>query len=283
MKKAIQILAIGFIMIGLALAVHHIRALNAHALLNRQLQTMRDGLPQLQAMTDGGAEEGQRFHLPFFQAPPNAGQSLQEAGQLPEDPFSGLRQPSWDIIPSRLLPFFDQNHDFAGWIKIADTNIDYPIVKANDNEYYLNHDFNQQASRTGAIFMDYRNVGNFEDVHTIIYGHRMKDRTMFYDLMKYKNPSFYEQHRSLSIETLYGWKEYRVFAAYNTSTDFYFIETRFEQQSHQAFIDAIRKKSLFDWDTEISEEDRILTLATCSQDFINARFVVHAKLINPAE
>jgi sortase B len=196
-------------------------------------------------------------------------------------PFADLRRFQLPVKASPLMDLFNQNNDLVGWIKIDDTRIDYPIVKGKDNDFYLRRGFDRENNRAGSIFMDYRNIGDGSDLHTIIYGHRMRNQSMFYDLLSFQDPSFYESHRVIAIETLYGRKEYRVFAAYTTSTDFYFIQTRFDPSTYAKFIAEVKNRSDYDWDTKVHFGDPILTLATCSYDFEDARFVVHAVLINP--
>jgi sortase B len=179
-------------------------------------------------------------------------------------------------------PFSDLlrlNTDLVGWLKIEDTRIDYPVVRGRDNDFYLNHGFDRKKNRAGTIFMDYRNIGDGSDRHTIIYGHKMKDQSMFYDLLLFRDPDFYEEHRLITLQTLYGPKQYRVFAAYTTKTDFYFIRTRFDEQSYDAFIGEIMQRSDFAWDTLVDDQDKLLTLVTCAHDFQDAHYVVHAVLI----
>ena len=189
-------------------------------------------------------------------------------------------RPTMAIKANPLSELFRQNTDLVGWLKIADTRIDYPVVKGRDNEFYLDHGFDRQKNRAGAIFMDYRNLGDGSDPHTIIYGHKMKNKSMFYDLLLFRDNKFYAANRTLTLQTLYGPKQYRVFAAYTTSTDFYFIRTRFDEDSFATFIAEIQQRSDHAWDTPVGFQDRLLTLVTCSHDFQDSRYVVHAILID---
>lgn len=199
-----------------------------------------------------------------------------ETTPVETDVFDQLRKELPTSETNSLYDLFLENDDFVGWITIPDTRIDYPIVKASDNDYYLKHDFYGQPSKAGSIFMDYRNIGNWSDQHTIIYGHKIKNKTMFYDLLRFRDPDFYRDNRILVFETLRGPIYYKVFAAYTTGPDFYFINTRFDEVSHANFIRQIRGRSDFDWDTDVDFTSKILTLATCSHDFEDSRYVVHA-------
>lgn len=174
------------------------------------------------------------------------------------------------------------NSDYMGWINISDTPIDYPIVKSNDNEFYLTRDFYKQYLFSGSIFMDYRNEG-FEDKNVVIYGHSMKDLSMFGSLKKLKNLDYLQQNKTISITTKENKKLiYQIFGVYvmepndteaisiNFNTDDEFI----------SYIDKIMNKSIYTSDLEVNNIDKILTLYTCSYGFDDARLIIHAKLIN---
>lgn len=174
------------------------------------------------------------------------------------------------------------NSDYMGWINISDTPIDYPIVKSNDNEFYLTRDFYKQYLFSGSIFMDYRNEG-FEDKNVVIYGHSMKDLSMFGSLKKFKNLDYLQQNNTISITTKENKKLiYQIFGVYvmepndteaisiNFNTDDEFI----------SYIDKIMNKSIYTSDLEVNNMDKILTLYTCSYEFDDARLIIHAKLIN---
>jgi len=197
-----------------------------------------------------------------------------------EDVFDALRQ-TWPSKPANpLYGLFLENDDLVGWLNIPNTRIDYPVVRDAGNEYYLKHDFNRSPSKSGSIFMDYRNIGDGSDHHTIIYGHNMKNKTMFYDLLSFRDPEFYSENRILTLETMWGELRYKVFAAYTAGPDFYFITTQFDEASLAEFIREIQARSDYEWDTEVNYSDRILTLTTCSHDFEDSRYVVHAVLID---
>jgi len=147
----------------------------------------------------------------------------------------------------------DKIDNYVGWITIGNTPIDYPIVRGNDNDFYLNHDFNGNPYIGGAIFMDRRNIGNNLDAHTIIYGHYMKDGSMFTALNKYLDPQFLAKNSTITINYLYETVEYRVVEAYYVSADTYELPL------------------------EISDpNERRLTLSTCNYILDNGRMIVHA-------
>ncbi|MGX4601420.1 class B sortase [Faecalimicrobium sp. JNUCC 81] len=174
------------------------------------------------------------------------------------------------------------NSDYMGWINIDNTPIDYPIMKRNDNEFYLNRGFDRQYLISGSIFMDYRNKG-FQDKNVIIYGHHMKDQSMFGALKKFKDLNYLEKNKYIHITT----KEnenlmYEVFGVYVTdANDTETISNQFNtEEEFNSYIEMILSKSIYNLNINIKDTDRILTLSTCSYEFSDARLVVHAKLIN---
>lgn len=172
------------------------------------------------------------------------------------------------------------NEDLAGWITIPGTAVDYPVVKTDNNDFYLDHNVYKEPAKAGAIFMDFRNTGTAEDLHTILYGHNMKDGSMFRDLMRYKKEDYFDRHPVIEFNTLYAEMKWEIFSVYVTAADFHYIETCFPTvDEYGYFLDSIKKRSLFKRDTGVTVEDRILTLSTCSYEFDDARFVVHARRI----
>lgn len=172
------------------------------------------------------------------------------------------------------------NEDLAGWVRIPGTAIDYPVVKTDNNDFYLNHNIHKQPARAGAIFMDFRNSGTAEEPHTILYGHNMKDGSMFRDLMRYKREDFLNRHSIIEFNTLYEKMKWEIFSVYVTAADFNYIQTYFPTRNEFGiFLDSIKERSLFKRDIVVAVEDKILTLSTCSYEFTDARFVVHAKRI----
>ncbi|MDM1009526.1 class B sortase [Clostridium perfringens] len=177
---------------------------------------------------------------------------------------------------------YNINSDYMGWINIENTPIDYPIMKSNDNEFYLTRDFNKQYLVSGSIFMDYRNKG-FQDKNVVIYGHHMKDTSMFGPLKKFKNPEYLKKNRYISITTKNNEKLiYEIFGVYITrSDDTECIIVNFnDEEDFNSYISNIFSKSIYDSHISVKNTDKLLTLSTCSYEFDNARLVIHAKLIN---
>ena len=173
------------------------------------------------------------------------------------------------------------NEDTIGWISIADTAIDYPIVQADDNSYYLTHDCNHDESKHGSIFMDYRNAADFSDNHTILYGHNMKDGSMFHDLHEYSKHGFFNEHTSIKVYSQGVYRKWVIFSTYSTEPDFNYLQTVFtSSKDYSVFLQALLSHSEFsNEEIQVTAADQILTLSTCSNDFENGRRVVHAKLV----
>ncbi|MBU9711724.1 class B sortase [Evansella tamaricis] len=184
------------------------------------------------------------------------------------------------IINEKFLPLIERNTDTVGWISVPNTDIDYPVVKTDNNHFYLEHDFDKEPSRAGSIFMDYRNDGDTSDRHTIIYGHNMRDGTMFQQLAYYKEEDFFHDNLTITFHSLYDETEWEIFSAYVTTTDFYYIVTSFRSnRDYMDFLHELMGKSAFSTDVELTEHDQILTLSTCTYEFNDARYVVHARKI----
>jgi len=172
------------------------------------------------------------------------------------------------------------NQDVAGWISITGTNIDYPVLQGKDNDFYLKHNIYKEKSRAASIFMDYRNDPTFEDQNTILYGHNMKDGSMFRDLLYYEQPWFFKKHKIINIETAKGTLKYEVFSVYVTDVNFNYLITNFNsEKEYEDFLNVLKEKSKVKSDAKVSAKDKILTLSTCSYQFKNARTVVHAKRV----
>lgn len=173
-----------------------------------------------------------------------------------------------------------KNSDVVGWISVPNTVIEYPVVQTTDNEYYLYHNVDREESKSGAIYMDYRNTDFENDKHIIIYGHNMRNGTMFHELNNYKMQDFFDQN---SIITLYYQGEmyqYQVFSAQVVLADVNFIRTSFKSdEEFVQYFTEFQDESKFTTNVEIEPGDQILTLSTCTYEYDDSRFIVQAKRI----
>lgn len=179
------------------------------------------------------------------------------------------------------LNTFQLNYpETVGWLSLEGTRIDNPVMQTDNNFYYLTHNYKGENSRGGSIYMDYRNEPDLSDVHTIFYGHVLRNETMFGSLPKYSDESYAKEHPEFIYYN--GEDEWvlEVFAAYETTTDFYYIETEFEGDEFRQFIETVRAKSVIQPDMEVLPNDSIVTLSTCTTSSDDTeRFVVHAKVV----
>lgn len=191
------------------------------------------------------------------------------------------------VIQDSFKDLYKQNNDVVGWIKVNNTNIDYPIVQTKDNNYYLKKDFDKKYSINGSIYLDYRSdfTNMYESAHQIVYGHNMSSGVMFQNLTYFENKDFYNENKIITVNTLYGNYLFEVFSVYETPISFLYIKTNFYTRTAWLdFINEVKDKSMHESDIELKEEDVVLTLSTCTNRHdSNYRFVIHAKLLNPEQ
>ena len=174
-----------------------------------------------------------------------------------------------------------QNSDTIAYIKVNNTNIDYVVVKGNDNDYYLKHNFNKEYNVSGWIFADYRNNFDETDKNIIIYGHDTKDSSMFGTLKNILNKDWYENEENYKVilVTEKGQYEYQIFSSYSIVAEDYYINTKFNNDlEFDEFVNKLKSRSVYNYGTEVSGNDKILTLSSCINNG-KKRVVLHAKLI----
>lgn len=171
------------------------------------------------------------------------------------------------------------NPEIVGWLAIDGTNINYPIAKHSDNDYYLHHLFNGEYNCSGCLFMDCRNPSDFSGQHTIIYGHHMDNGTMFQNLMYYKNQSFYNEHPTAQLITSNGSFTIEIFAGYVADVDSDAWELDFtSDEDFEDWLASAMERSAFEGKVIPTIADKIITLSTCSYEFYDARFVLLGRL-----
>lgn len=172
-----------------------------------------------------------------------------------------------------------KNSDAVAYLKVNNTKIDYVVVKAADNEYYLKHNFNKKSSSSGWIFADYKNKFDGTDKNIVIYGHNMLNGSMFGTLKKTQKKEWFENEDNLNIMliTEEGINYYRVFSLYTIKKEDYYIKTEFKNMNEfKEFISIIKKRSINNFNIDVTSDDQILTLSTCSGNG-KSRSVLHAK------
>ena len=206
-------------------------------------------------------------------------------------------------IQNYFKPLYSANTDTVGWIKIPETSIDFPVLKAEDNAFYERKNFYGGYDRRGSIFMDYRNtVGKGRDglsKNTIVYGHHLtQDECVFADVEKYLDPDYYAQHPVITMNTLYDDYKWKVFACYITNANekddngfvFYYWYPFFSDDNTLNFANETLSRSWFiNPSIDFKPTDKFLTLSTCTYimnvngKFVDARCVLVARLVRAGE
>ena len=173
----------------------------------------------------------------------------------------------------------EQNDDIVGWLYCEDTRINYPVVQGPDNDYYLHRMFTGGYNYAGCLFLESINAPDFTDYNSIIYGHHMRNGSMFHDLMKFKNKGFYEEHPYMIFMTPDKNYLMEIFAGFVSSVNTDAWQISFADEEEQMrWVDSLMNRSDFPSAITPLPEDHLLTLSTCTYEFSNARYVVYGVL-----
>ena len=185
------------------------------------------------------------------------------------------------------ITLYNNNKSFIGWIQIDDTLIDYPVMQSKSNDYYLNHNFNQESDNNGSIFIDSECSIWPRSQNIIIYGHNMKSGKMFGELKKYKQESFYEDHQTIRFDTLYEKGRYQIMYVFSdivydeaeVAFKYYQFINANSKEEWDSAMNYMKSKSMYDTGYTAEYGDIIITLSTCDYQKDAERFVVVAKKI----
>ena len=200
------------------------------------------------------------------EVPDDAADAIEEVEEMPD--LSGWPQVDFEQLA-------EVNPDVVGWILIEDTLINYPVVQGSDNSYYLKHTFEGKSNAAGTIFLDAGCAGDFSGENSVLYGHHMKNKSMFAGLVKYKKQAFYDAHSQAYLLTPTAYYKIQFFSGYVSGTSGSAWTIDFEEGEYGVWLEEIRERSCFDSEYAPTEADRIVTLSTCSYEFTGARFVLH--------
>ena len=198
---------------------------------------------------------------------------------------SAIRLP--DILPE-YETLYNKNKKLIGWLKIDDTNIDYPVMQTSDNTYYLDHNYNQEYDKNGSIFLDYNCSVYPRSTNMIVYGHHMKSGNMFGNLQKYAKESYGKKHSVITFDTIYEKAQYQVMYVFRSQVYneddivfkyYQFIEANSETEFN-SYMQEMSELSLYDTGVTAEFGDSLLTLSTCDSSQTDGRFVVVAKRIS---
>jgi len=214
-----------------------------------------------------------------------------------EDKWAQLKAQYPDVVfpegmQYKFAKLYALNQDMVGWLKIEGTTIDFPIVQGKDNDEYLYLNFHKKNTSFGNPFLDYRNTISVLNKNTIIYGHHMRDNTIFAQLKKYTSISGFEESPIIEFDTLYNDYKFKVYAVFITNAYarddngyvFNYIYTSFATTGKfEEFISQIDQRKLYSTGVDINSSDKIITLSTCDYTFDDARLVVVGRLVRDGE
>lgn len=187
---------------------------------------------------------------------------------------------TFPLIKVDFTELIKKNEDTVGWINVNNTSINYPIVQSTDNNYYLTHSYDKKENEAGWVFLDYRNNKDFTSKNNIIYAHSRLDKTMFGSLSKVLKQSWYKDKSNhiIRLSTPTEDSLWQIFSVYVIKEETYYITTSWPSDTEYLdFLNTIKERSKYNFNTELNTNDKILTLSTCYSD--TERTVVHAKLI----
>ena len=171
------------------------------------------------------------------------------------------------------------NPDVIGWLTLNGTVVDYPVVKGEDNDYYLNHLYTGEYNSLGTLFVDFRNSYPFNDKITTIYGHSMLNGSMFFILERYKRQDFYEEHKQFFYETKDKNYILEPFAGKVMDAKIPFLQFNFDSdEEFMEYIDEYVRTSTFKSDVTIDKDDKVVMMIKCSADYEDARYVLLCKV-----
>lgn len=240
----------------------------------------------------------EEVETPIDTVPPTAEPTVTEASEAPETiadesvPLATVEVLVPETVPAEMLEnmaeYYEKNSDFAGWIKIGDTVIDYPVMHTPDYPLkYLYMSFEGKYKFRGELFIDYSCTFDPESQVILIHGHNMTDGSMFNNLLNYKSQAYWEKRPTITFSTLYEERTYEIFAAfrdqiYDDSQDVFRYYQFIDPQTEEEFNEGIayfKEKTTYDMGVDVEYGDKLLMLSTCDRTITNGRFVVVAKLV----
>lgn len=205
---------------------------------------------------------------------------LNDSEEIMEDMNANKDEDDKLVVNADIASLIQENPETVGWIKVNNTNIDYPVVQTIDNEYYLKHNYYLEEDSNGWVFMDYRNETNFLSDNIILYAHnRYHSGVMFGTLQNALSYNWYTNpdNQIISLRTLYDDLNYKIFSIYKISVTTDYMRVLFADDNDRlGFYTMLKDRSIYDFGIELKGSDKIITLSTCADE--ENRYVVHAVL-----
>lgn len=210
--------------------------------------------------------------------------------ETPETPVIHYDDDTADTLPDILPEYqtlYSLNKRLIGWVKIDDTYIDYPVLQTVNNDYYLNHNFDQEEDKNGSIFLDKDCSIYPRSTNLILYGHHMRSGRMFGQLNKYSSEKFYKEHKYIQFDTIYEKGTYEVMYVFRSKIyeeseivfKYYQFTDAVSETEFESNMMQMADMSLYDTGVSAEYGDELLTLSTCDYYTSDGRFVVVAKKI----
>lgn len=210
--------------------------------------------------------------------------------QVAKSAYTNISEKTAKVDPKQFTGVVDWkalkkvNPDVQGWLYQKGTVINYPVVQGTDNDTYLHTRFDKQWSGGGTLFVDCRMEKDFKGFNSIIYGHHMKDGSMFRSIRGYtKEDGYYDKHKTLELATPHGNYHLVVFSAFITkATDEDTYKMTYDEAEKQAYIDRAWERSelpVTKDSVDVTKNDRLVTLSTCAYDYEEARYIVMCKMV----
>lgn len=211
-----------------------------------------------------------------------------EKEKLTEEDPAEEEKPPEPVILKKYQNLYEKNQDMVGWLSIEGMQIDYPVMRCEDGEYYLHHDFYGEEDKYGCLFVKEEADVDTPGTNFIIYGHNMKDGSMFGDLDLYREEEFFKEHREIYFDTLYEERTYEIMAVflsqvYENDQDVFKYYQFYEAKTPEefdTFYENVKKLSFYDTEVEAEYGDTFLTLSTCTYHVEDGRLVIVAKKQN---
>ena len=201
--------------------------------------------------------------LPEEPDPPLAPAPAEETD--PEPQQEPLAENAQHLLAVDLAALREVNPEVVGWISIPGTKLDYPVLQAGDNRYYLTHSWQKKENTAGSVFMEATAAADFGGYHTLLYGHNMKSGSMFGTLRKYRTQSHYEENPLIYIVTDTGVRRYEIFAAFEASVKGWTYRMDLDTaEKKAAFLEYGLERSKLETDLRPAADEQILTLSTCT-------------------
>lgn len=191
------------------------------------------------------------------------------------------------ILLANLQELKQQNSDLVGWLTIEGTEVDYPVLQTDNNDYYVNHNFKKQSNELGSIFLDKDCSIEKPTANFLIYGHRSNGGQMFETLTKYKKEDFYKEHPTFEFATLEEVSKYQIIAVFQSQVylksqdvfKYYFFKDAENEEEFNNYIENVKKLSLYNIAETAQYGDQLITLSTCDYHVEDGRFAIVAKKV----